>query len=350
MVKLYGEKPDLHGWVKAMNKDYNVKEIIFFADFSNNTLAREINRIREVSSNIVQTANASQNHKKDFTDFIMLDHIYQRAMSADGIDTFIIFSGDGHFSSVVSFLKNVCKKDVGVCGVRDAFSHQLKNCSSWTVELPDDKLLYGEYYKMILDNLKRIEGNGYKRNSITFERTVDAVSSYYKVPAEKISRALVSLMNQEYIAEHEEFTGDGRKILSLEILWPKLLRDGIWQPSPEWKRQSSHQNGRKTAQVVASGAESRKKPVAAKQKKKEPPVSVSKPESGETNKSKEKPVSANRQPKKETVQKTAAVKVVYPVAVEKAPEENSVPVPEKKKKKKRYYYPRKPANTAKNSH
>ena len=71
---------------------------------------------------------------------------------------------------------------------------------------------------------------------------------------------------------------------------------------------------------------------------------------GETNKSKEKPVSANRQPKKETVQKTAAVKVVYPVAVEKAPEENSVPVPEKKKKKKRYYYPRKPANTAKNSH
>ncbi len=169
MVKLYGEKPDLHGWVKAMNKDYNVKEIIFFADFSNNTLAREINRIREVSSNIVQTANASQNHKKDFTDFIMLDHIYQRAMSADGIDTFIIFSGDGHFSSVVSFLKNVCKKDVGVCGVRDAFSHQLKNCSSWTVELPDDKLLYGEYYKMILDNLKRIEGNGYKRNSITFE-------------------------------------------------------------------------------------------------------------------------------------------------------------------------------------
>ena len=115
MEKLYKMKPDIQGWVKSLNEKYDVTEITFFADFANASLATEIPRIREVTKNIIPTTNAGH-FKKDFTDFIMLDHVYQRAMSAEDIDTFIIFSGDGHFSSVVSCLKNYCKKDVVVYG------------------------------------------------------------------------------------------------------------------------------------------------------------------------------------------------------------------------------------------
>lgn len=345
MVKLFGEKPDIQGWVKAMNKTYDLKEIIFFADFSNNTLAREINRIREVSSNIVQTANTSQNHKKDFTDFIMLDHIYQRAMSADGIDTFIIFSGDGHFSSVVSYLKNVRKKDVGVCGVKDAFSHQLKNSASWSVEIPDDRLLYGEYYKMILDNLKRIEGSGWKKTSVTFEKTVDAVSTYYQVPAEKISRALISLMNQDYVIEHEEFTGDGKKLLSLEICWSKLLRDGVWQPSESSRRASSSGDRRQVSSPAnrAKNSAKNEKTPAVKPAKPEAvkPGKKAKPEkkAGESFASKPEKTSRaeqNARPKKSSVAKkpealvgnSAPMKITTPTVFE-MPEIKPVVSPKK---------------------
>ena len=40
---------------------------------------------------------------KDYTDFIILDNIYQKALSSSDVNLFIIFSGDGHFSSVVAF-------------------------------------------------------------------------------------------------------------------------------------------------------------------------------------------------------------------------------------------------------
>lgn len=352
MVKLYDEKPDIQGWVKAMNKKYDLREIIVFADFSNNTLAREINRIREVTSRIVQTANTSQNHKKDFTDFIMLDQIYQRAMAADNIDTFIVFSGDGHFSSAVSFLKNVCKKDVGVCGVRDAFSNQLKNCASWSVELPDDKLLYSEYYKMILDNVKRVEGNGWKRNAITFERTVDAVSSYYKAPAEKISRALISLMDHEYVTEREEYTGDGKRMLCLEFMWSKILRDGIWQPSADSRRTPVKKTGaeKRVAGKALQNAKSGngKTPSSARAKKKitepkKPERINNAPQKKEPAEkvSAEKPKTAEKQA---TVRKTvkSAVKKEAVNPVKKEPEKVAKKEPTENRSKIQVVYPVKP--------
>ena len=70
---------------------YDVHDILFFGDFSNPSLRAEISKIREVSSSIIETQNASSYHKKDYTDFIMLDHIYQRAITyGDNTDVFIL--------------------------------------------------------------------------------------------------------------------------------------------------------------------------------------------------------------------------------------------------------------------
>ena len=143
MQRMYGERPDIRAWRAEISKDYNVKDILFFGDFSNQSLRSDIPRIREVSSSIIETQNASAYHKKDHTDFIMLDHIYQRVMTyGDDTDVFIIFSGDGHFSSVASFLVNRCEKKVVVYGVRDCLSNQLANTASVAFEWPAEKPRY----------------------------------------------------------------------------------------------------------------------------------------------------------------------------------------------------------------
>lgn len=68
-------RPDIKAWRDALSEKYEMEEIIFFADFSNPALRQEIPRIREVSNYIIETQNTSTSFKKDFTDFIMLDHI-----------------------------------------------------------------------------------------------------------------------------------------------------------------------------------------------------------------------------------------------------------------------------------
>jgi uncharacterized LabA/DUF88 family protein len=160
----------------------------------------------------------------------MLDHIYQRAMSAGDIDAFIIFSGDGHFSSVVSFLKNYCKKEVGVYGVKDAFSNQLKNTASWFIEIPSENDIYATYYNMILSNLKNLETKKYRLMKPTFRKTVEIVSGYNNVDPEIIKKALQQLLDNGYISRKEEKQRFNKKLMFLSINWDKLLKDGIWQP------------------------------------------------------------------------------------------------------------------------
>lgn len=141
MDRFYHIRPDIRAWRAHLAENYDIRDIIFFGDFSNPSLRAEIPRIREVTSYIIETQNASDFHKKDYTDFIMLDHIYQRAMTSPELDVYVIFSGDGHFSSVASFLVNRCGKTVAVYGVRDAISMQLRNTATLTVDWPLDAAL-----------------------------------------------------------------------------------------------------------------------------------------------------------------------------------------------------------------
>lgn len=153
MTVNYGMKPDIKGWYESLSKRVNLVEAIFFADFSQKSLADEIKRIRLYSNKIIDTRNPT-GVKKDFTDFIILDNIYQKAMMSEGLDVFILFSGDGHFSSAASFLKNICGKEVGIYGVRGSFSRQLQETASWTVTLPTEEELLENDYNLILTELK----------------------------------------------------------------------------------------------------------------------------------------------------------------------------------------------------
>ena len=137
---MYHTRPDIGKWINDMEKTLDIRGIWFFGDFSKNqSLREEMTKIRGFTNNIIETGNGTNRVTKDFTDFIMLDHIYQAAMSdRDDIDVFVIFTGDGHFTSVASFLKNKCKKEVEIYAVKGGCSNQLRMAASRTVEYPDE--------------------------------------------------------------------------------------------------------------------------------------------------------------------------------------------------------------------
>ncbi len=137
--RMYRERPDIRAWRNALSEKFDMGDIIFFGDFSNQSLRADIPRIREITSYIIETQNGSSHIEKDFTDFIMLDQIYQKAVTDDNVDTFIIFSGDGHFSSVTSFIINRVGKEVGVYAVKGALSSQLRNSATFAVEVMPEK-------------------------------------------------------------------------------------------------------------------------------------------------------------------------------------------------------------------
>ncbi len=227
--KLHHQKPDIKGWYKDISAKYDVKDIIFFADFSNTAIRLEIPKIREVSSTIVETQNTSTHHKKDFTDFIMLDHIYQKAVKSNEIDAFIIFSGDGHFSSAVSFLVTRCNKEVIVYGIKDAMSTQLKNCASMSIELPGrDEELYS-CYRAIINSLKPLtEKTKGKKSYPTFWATVESVSRKNKIDKGYVTKALRKLIEGNYIYQKQVRVNPVKSIKVLGINWDSVKKDGIW--------------------------------------------------------------------------------------------------------------------------
>lgn len=235
MENLYHTRPDVGAWVENMKKRAVLTEIVFFADFSKfRTRSEEIKRIREYSNKIIDTFNPDLHYKKDYTDFIMLDNIYQRANDAETIDMFIIFTGDGHFSSVASYLKNIRGKEVGIYGVRQALSNHLKNIADWYIELPEEKQLLMPYYHMILRSLKKNEEK--MRGKASFRKTVELTAERENVREEQISDCLSKLIENGYITQTDERGSRGAVIKALHVEWEKLKRDGYWPPEQKETR------------------------------------------------------------------------------------------------------------------
>ena len=226
--KMYNVRPDLKVWRDKLSQKYDMQEIIFFADFSNAALRQEIPKIREITNYIIETQNTSSNHKKDFTDFIMLDHIYQKAIKSPETETFILFSGDGHFNSVCNYLISQLRKKVGIYAIREAMSNQLKNTASWVELLPIIEDPHIETYRMILKNLKYLEENKSKKTYPTFWATVETVSRLNKVKRKQLAEALKEMIDKGYINQ-KKITLGSKSIQSISVDWKKCRNLGIWE-------------------------------------------------------------------------------------------------------------------------
>lgn len=224
LENLHQQKPDITSWFADLTKRGRVIDAVFFADFSRDGLRDEIARIRSFSNKIIETRNPNPKYKKDYTDFIMLDNIYQRALSSENIDMYVIFSGDGHFSSITSYLKNNLNKEVGIFGVGGAFSKLLKDAADWYVEIPDIESKQRHISGLILASIKRAEKNRF--NFTTFNSTVNYVSDGNDLERDDVRDALISLIDSGIISQREIIVNRTDKLRVLSVNWAKASQVG----------------------------------------------------------------------------------------------------------------------------
>ena len=259
----YAIAPDIKGWFEELNRHYQLIDVTFFADFSHRSLADELRRIRPYTNKIIDTRSPN-GVEKDYTDFIMLDNIYQKALSASDIQTFILFSGDGHFSSVVAFLKNFYHKEVVVYGIRDCFSRQLQESASRTVTLPNETQVNSGIYRSVFE---------YQRRSYapTFEGAYAWLTERHKnVSPQVLRKALELLEKREVLSQHSL---DGRKQKQLFVNWEKaepwldvpLSEFFERYPEPDLHEPKQHQNPPHFALKNADKHESEEKTAQARQ-------------------------------------------------------------------------------------
>lgn len=224
--KKYKTRPDIKAWRDMLSERYHIADILFFGDFSNPSLRAEIPKIREVSNMIIETQNATAHYKKDFTDFIMLDHIYQRAIETKENEAFVIFSGDGHFSSVVSYLVTKCRREVGVYGIKGALSSQLKGSATYAVELPTEETIRKGYQSVLYHRVADMYEQK-KNPRPTFRATAQKAAEECGCDEALMSELLNDLVDKQIIGQRRIYIGQNRSIKILTVNREKAAEYGL---------------------------------------------------------------------------------------------------------------------------
>jgi hypothetical protein len=226
----YGETPDVREFIQDIKKRGKLKQIYFFGDFTKEEMAREKNKLRTVTNQIIDCA--TEGTPKNYTDFIMLDYIYRSILQdqdANEIEQYILVTGDGHFHSVVAYLTTFKDKIVGIYGVEGSLSGQLKNCATWSVEIkPKGDLT--NYQICVLNNIHFVSTQ-LQGILPTFSKTVEATAKHYKIDKIKCAAALSRLISDGYIDQKITNLPDGRGIQALFPKWDLIIEDGIWDPN-----------------------------------------------------------------------------------------------------------------------
>ena len=87
MRNLFHIDPDPKKWIEEVRAQYSVKDIYIYADFGSNGMAESKKIVQELDCTVVDTADESTYRRKDMTDFVMLDAIYQSVNELPAIDT-----------------------------------------------------------------------------------------------------------------------------------------------------------------------------------------------------------------------------------------------------------------------
>lgn len=195
--KIHNRRPNIQAWFNDLRTRGRLLDVLFFGDFSEGSgMREELDNIRRFSNHIVETTNTSPHAKASFTDFIMLDNIYQKIISSPEIEQVILFTGDGDFCSVASYLRNFCGKIVGIYGVDNAISSQLESISDWCIRLPFSNEPHQACRTAILKNLRYAESH---TKAPTFRATVRLVAEHYNLPEDAVEAELRLMMEEGLI-------------------------------------------------------------------------------------------------------------------------------------------------------
>lgn len=226
LKSLYRLKPDPITWRRSLEPIYFLTDIMVFADFSHKGIKEEIPKIRTVTNTIIETQNTFSGYKKDMTDFIILDYIYQYVADHPETGTIILFTGDGHFQSVVKYITQRLGRKVIVYGIKDAFSTQLKNVATEAIEVPAKEDVLKSYYPMIVSNLAYITE---KVNIVpTFQGTTRAVANRNDVPEDLVHAALAEMITKGLVERGTQKVGFNKTIKTIHANWDALVEAGLW--------------------------------------------------------------------------------------------------------------------------
>lgn len=227
--KLFFMEPDPVAWKKKLDEDYNIEDIFVFADFGHVGIQSELPKLRTITNTIIETQNSYGHHKKDMSDFIMLDYIYQTAALKPEYDTYILFTGDGHFQSVIKYLVQRLKKTVVVYGVEGATSNQLKAVASSWIEQPEDGLKDLPIRQMIVQNLAY--ASDHPEIIPTFMGTVAAVSRRHKIPDYRVTTVLHEMLDAGLVYRSDYRVNFNKTVKVITADWEKLHDAGLWEYS-----------------------------------------------------------------------------------------------------------------------
>ena len=227
----YGIKPDVMAWRAELSAKYTLDDILIFGDFSFPGIRDELPELRNITNSIIETHQQTGHHKKDMTDFIMLDYIYQAAALCPDIQTYILFTGDGHFHSVVKYLTQRLNKKVVVYGIHGAFSNQLQAVATEAYMLPTEEQTFMDYAKMIVQNMAYVAS---KPSIIpSFNGTVSAVARRYEVGEEPIRKTLRTMLDQKLLCQKDFRVAFNRKVKIIAPNWEALEKAGLWSCKEE---------------------------------------------------------------------------------------------------------------------
>ncbi len=218
-------RPNVEEWMEELKNDFKVKDVFVFGDFSEPNIEKDMARLKKITSGVVHTASEKLGVDKDFTDVIILDHIYRYAAKKKSPEVYIIFTGDAHFMKVAEYLKELGKKVI-IYGVKYAFSNTLKSVATSYVEMPRQSQEKNYYYDLIFASLNRLRAK--PKTLITYWKTVKNVAQYNQVPQDRIKHALDNLLRQKYITESVQVGYKGKLVDVIEVDWDKVERDDIW--------------------------------------------------------------------------------------------------------------------------
>ena len=226
LKKLYHLKPDIVSWKKQLEEKYDIQDFMVFGDFSYPEIKAELPKIRRVTNTIIETEQSIGESKKDMTDFIMLDYIYQLVSKERKVRTYILFTGDAHFQSVVKYLQQK-KKTVVVYGIKNAFSTQLKEIASEAVELPATEEVIQSIYPLVVNNLAEIEDK--EKIIPTFSSTARWLSKEHDISEDLIKTALSEMLNKGLLSLKNRRVEFNKFVKVLSPNWEALEQAGLWE-------------------------------------------------------------------------------------------------------------------------
>ena len=200
---LYDISPDIKEWCKTINFEFDIQELFFFADFTNKCFKPMVDEIKEIGGTLIQTRDKKVFSKKEMTDFVMLDYIYRMSMHPNSPDTYIIFSGDGHFQSVVKYLTQTQNKKVIVYGVICAFSKLLRKYASEIREMPFPEEEMVMCAKLIINNMVYVANH--QGIFPTFTNVEKVVALRNHLARDKVKIVLNWMIGRGYIYKRTEY-------------------------------------------------------------------------------------------------------------------------------------------------